>query len=185
MINALPTIGKPSVSLAADGGNPLPLLLTDTREKRPLVFTHLPSKRSMLQTGDYSIAGFEDCFSVERKSVPDLINSLTRDRNRFEKELHRLTGIKSCGFARLLIVGTKAELLDELSRRKTTQSVILGSLSAIDSASVPVVWCTTPEKAAAQVERWAVYFYNHKRKQMGMPHKAPDWARSAALDVIN
>lgn len=110
-MKAYPTKTIPSASRVAGGGYPTPVLVTDTREKRPLCFTHLPSVSETLQTGDYSIKGFERDFSVERKSIPDLINSLTRERERFTKELHRLTGINSRGFGRLLIVGTKKELM--------------------------------------------------------------------------
>ena len=40
-----------------------------------------------LSEGDYSIAGLEDRIALERKSLSDLVSSLTHDRNRFEKEL--------------------------------------------------------------------------------------------------
>lgn len=183
-MKAYPTKTIPSASPVAGGGYPTPVLVTDTREKRPLRFTHLPSVSETLQTGDYSIKGFESAFSVERKSVPDLLNSLTRERERFEKELHRLTGIESRGFARLLIVGTKKELMAELSHRMITQNAIIGSLCAINTDGVPVVWLPTPEKAAAWVESCAVYFYNRKLKQLGLAYTVPAWARAAALDMI-
>ena len=175
---------NPSASRGAGGGYPLPVVLVDTREKRPLVFSHLDAVPCTLQTGDYSIKGYETDFAVERKSIPDLVRSLTHDRERFEKELQRLVGIGSRGFCRLLIVGTKCELLHELSMRKTTQNAIIGSLAAIDSDGVPVVWVPKPKKAAEWLESCAVYFYNRKRKQHSMPYKSPDWARAAVLDMI-
>lgn len=183
-MKAYPTKTILSTSPVAGGGYPTPVLVTDTREKRPLRFTHLPSVSETLQTGDYSIKGFESDFSVERKSIPDLLNSLTRERERFTKELHRLTGINSRGFGRLLIVGTKKELMCELSRRMVTQGAVIGSLCSIDADGVPVVWSPTPESAAVWVESCAVYFYNRKLKQLGQAYKAPEWARAAALDMI-
>ena len=174
----------PSASHKAGGGSHLPVLVTDTREQRPLVFEHLDSIPETLQTGDYSIKGFIDTFSVERKSIPDLLNSITHERQRFEKELHRLIGIGARGFARLLIVGTKNELMEALSHRKITQNTVIGSLCSIDSDGVPVVWRPTPEKAAEWVESCAVYFYNRKLKQLGQAYQTPAWARAAAMDMI-
>ena len=55
-------------------------IIMDTREQRPLVFTHLASKVGTLQSGDYSIKGLEHNFAIERKSIPDFCGSLTRGR---------------------------------------------------------------------------------------------------------
>ena len=40
-----------------------------------------------LSEGDYSVCGLEDRIAIERKSLSDLVSSLTHDRKRFEKEL--------------------------------------------------------------------------------------------------
>lgn len=42
-----------------------------------------------LPTGDYSVLGAENLVAVERKSLPDLIQCVTRERTRFERELAR------------------------------------------------------------------------------------------------
>lgn len=60
----------------------------DTREQEPYSFT-LPAETGTLSTGDYSIRGLEDLVSIERKTIDDLIGCLTRDRERFERELHK------------------------------------------------------------------------------------------------
>ena len=39
--------------------------------------------------GDYSLVGLQDKVAVERKSLPDLLGCLGRERERFEKELQR------------------------------------------------------------------------------------------------
>ena len=38
----------------------LPVLLVDTREQRPLQFSHLPAESATLYTGDYSVRGLEE-----------------------------------------------------------------------------------------------------------------------------
>lgn len=56
--------------------NPV-VIIIDNREQTPLTFEHFPSMCGTLQSGDYSLAGHEGRFTVERKSVADLIGSLT------------------------------------------------------------------------------------------------------------
>jgi DNA excision repair protein ERCC-4 len=41
-----------------------PVIVCDTREQSPLTFTHFQCVRGTLQTGDYSIVGLEDLFSI-------------------------------------------------------------------------------------------------------------------------
>ena len=79
-----------------------PILLIDTREQAPLSFTTFPSEVSTLPTGDYSVRGLEDTIAVERKSVSDLIGSLTSGRERFQREVQRMLAHRS---RTLLIVG--------------------------------------------------------------------------------
>jgi ERCC4-type nuclease len=50
-----------------------PVIVIDTREPDPLAFERRSSIRGTLQTGDYSVAGLEDLFSIERKTVADLV----------------------------------------------------------------------------------------------------------------
>lgn len=70
------------------------LILIDTREKTPLDFSIYPcnTKVATLTTGDYSLKGFENIVALERKSENDLLQSLTHERERFERELARLRG---------------------------------------------------------------------------------------------
>src|SRR3984893_2848677 len=89
-----------------------PVVVCDTREQEPLVFTRFTSVRGTLQTGDYSIVGLTDLFAVERKSTNDLVSCcMGENRSRFERELHRLRGYR---FKRLLVVGSRGEI--ELQR---------------------------------------------------------------------
>jgi ERCC4-type nuclease len=133
-----------------------PTIIIDTREQTPLIFEHLASERGTLQSGDYSIAGLEHDFAVERKSIPDLCQSVTRGRERFERELHRLRGFS---FARILIVGSPKEVEQTAHNPKA----IFSSLSAMETRwRVPVVWESSPELAARLVERWAWFFWRER-----------------------
>ena len=68
--------------------------------------------RGTLYTGDYSILGLEELIAIERKSIADLVACcMGENRERFERELHRLRGFR---FKRLLILGSRGEI--ELQR---------------------------------------------------------------------
>ncbi|HEX7859129.1 MAG TPA: ERCC4 domain-containing protein [Verrucomicrobiae bacterium] len=105
-----------------------PTIIIDTREQQPLNFRTLPSRRGTLQTGDYSVAGAEELFAVERKSIADLVGCCSgENRARFERELHRLRGYR---FKRLLIVGTETNLTAANYRSAINPSAVMGSLRA-------------------------------------------------------
>jgi len=133
-------------------GDILPTIIIDTREQTPLAFPRLPSRTGTLTQGDYSAAGLEADFAIERKSIPDLVGSLTAGRERFMREVDRLRG---CPFARLLIVGAEADLVAGRYRSNANPKAIINSLHAIESRGLLVVFAATPEEAAALVECWA------------------------------
>ena len=131
-------------------------IIIDTREQKELTFPHFESVRGTLQSGDYSIEGLEHRFSCERKSISDLVGSLTSGRERFERELHRLRGFD---FARLLIVGTEADIVNHRYRSKASPKSILHSLYAFEARyGVPFVFGGSESRSAALVERWAYWY---------------------------
>ena len=69
------------------------LIVIDSREQAPFPFSHekygVQVRQGTLTVGDYSLAGLEDRVAVERKSLPDLVQCLGRERERFERELLR------------------------------------------------------------------------------------------------
>lgn len=134
----------------------LPLIVTDSREQTPLCFHRLPSRVGSLYSGDYSIAGLETGFAVERKSIADLVACCAGERERFERELFRLRG---CRFKRLLIVGTRAEIEAGNYRSKVTPAAVVASLEAWQVRfDIPVVFAATPSAAAEVVESWAWWY---------------------------
>ena len=71
-------------------------IIIDTREQLPFSFNGFTCQvsRATLQTGDYSVKGYEKNIVVERKSKADLFQSVGRDRQRLQKEFERLTFVK-------------------------------------------------------------------------------------------
>lgn len=79
--------------LSQRAGNSM-VLLVDSREQRPYPFTRfadVQTEEATLPVGDYSLPGFEDRVSIERKSLDDLIACLQgANRERFQRELAKL-----------------------------------------------------------------------------------------------
>lgn len=131
-----------------------PVIVIDTREQQPLAFTRLEAIRGTLTSGDYSFAGGEQVFAVERKALDDLTGCCTGERERFERELHRLRGFR---FARLLIVAMPEEIRRHEYTSNVTPKAVLHSLAAWEARFIPVVFAPTPADAARQVETWAYW----------------------------
>ena len=72
-------------------------IIIDTREQTPYTFQMFPvaTVTGTLDTGDYSLYGFEDVIAVERKELSDIISCLGSGRERFTRELERLRGYES------------------------------------------------------------------------------------------
>ena len=134
-----------------------PVIVIDTREQTPLPFARLKTQAGTLMTGDYSVAGLESLFAIERKSISDLVGCcIGENRDRFERELHRLRGFQ---FKRLLVVGDRGEIELQRYHSRVSPKAVLGSLSAWECRyDVPVVFSPTPEAAAREIERWSWYF---------------------------
>ena len=158
-------------------GFSMPKLIVDTREKLPLEFQHLETVPGTLTTGDYSIAGFTHRFGAERKTMADVVASLTTRREAFFKELERGRGMD---FFRLLVIGTPKELREVLERRRASLESIVGSLCYINANIVPVVTAPSPYKAAQLVERWACYFYAGAARPFGK-FQIPAWCRDGVI----
>lgn len=78
-------------------------ILIDTREQKPYSFEGYPveTKDVKLETGDYAVQEpgyygkngmYIPPFAVERKAKSDFLNSITHERDRFERELVRADG---------------------------------------------------------------------------------------------
>ena len=73
----------------------MPAIIIDTNEQLPYIFLSIKPVPAViyhkLETGDYSISGFENQITIERKSMSDLFKSTGNDRDRFEREFERMS----------------------------------------------------------------------------------------------
>lgn len=90
-------------------------------------YANVTVTRAKLDTGDYSLLGFESVIAVERKaSLTELVGNLSADRERFEKELQRAMDLKYFYVVieapfHLLMAGQYRSMMD---RHAAVQSIV-------------------------------------------------------------
>lgn len=68
--------------------------VVDSRERLPLNLFPMTEVTDGLQTGDYSLLGCEHIVAIERKSPADFLMCVGQERERFDRELERITAYK-------------------------------------------------------------------------------------------
>lgn len=127
---------------------PIALAVVDSREQTPLKFdpTKLATTVKCLPVADYSLDGLETEIAIERKSLPDLVSSLSTERLRFTRELEKLAKYR---FSRLLVEADISDVVNHHYRSRMYPSAILGSLFAVEvDLGIPVSWCYGHEYAS-------------------------------------
>jgi ERCC4-type nuclease len=135
---------------------PRPYVLIDTREQRALRFAPdlgVDCGVATLPAGDYSVRGFTHLIALERKSVSDLVQTLTKGRERFENELDILTEYR---WKAILVEGRRGDVEAGIYRSLATPQSIIGSLRAIWMRwGVATFWLDSPEGCAREVAWYA------------------------------
>lgn len=137
---------------------PDPVIIVDTREQKPYNFT-VPTVKKALVSGDYSIVGYEEDITVERKSLPDLVRCCGRDRNRFMDQCKRLLDVKH----RLLVVEAGWGEIELGQWRSTVKpNVVIGTLCAIAGMGLPFITADSRSRAKDLTQRFLIGC--HKRE---------------------
>ena len=88
-----PPTQQPTINVDRTKAPLLPIII-DTREQHHWNFYEDEDKatttRCKLDTGDYSVRGYENKICVERKSLIDWVNTIVNNHNRFHVELLRM-----------------------------------------------------------------------------------------------
>ena len=126
------------------------VIIIDTREQTPW---RLPGAvRATLTTGDYSVQGMETIAVIERKSLDDLVHSLTWERDRFERELARMMSIR---WRAVVIEGGIPDIITARYTSMATPESVLGSCIALSlDYLTPFVFCGDRQGAATYALRW-------------------------------
>jgi ERCC4-type nuclease len=138
------TSRQDKAALPSKGGTPATaacpfVVAIDTREQHPYAFESITTgidcrpvevrtERATLASGDYSIVGHERAVAVERKSLNDLYGTLTAGRDRFERELDRLSALS---FSVVVIEATWGEIAKPpMFATKVNPASIVGTIHA-------------------------------------------------------
>jgi len=134
-----------------------PIVLIDTREQAPLEFSDdVVTERVTLVTGDYSIAGHSDRIVFERKTLADLVQCVTVDRDRFMDQCRRLGEYER---AAIVVESTVLDVTAKVYRGATSPRSIIGTCNAVWlDYGVPTFWFGNAQLAARAVERMLVRF---------------------------
>ena len=146
----IPTL--PALRTLGNLADVLPTIITDTPEQTPLLFTNLVTVLGTLTSGDYAPRGLEHIATIERKSAADRVSSVTHDRDRFERELHRLRGMH---FARVIVTASRDVIAAGAYRSYANPRAVLASCVTFEVRyGVPFVFMEDDTAAALLVERW-------------------------------
>lgn len=125
-------------------------IVVDTRETTPL-WSVPPCESKTLHNGDYSLVGFEDLIAVERKSIPDLINSVGEGRERFIRQVRRCSQVEGC----VLIEGSIRAVLGHVPRGQMNGRRALATLMSWSQAySIPVFFADGLVEAQGVALSW-------------------------------
>lgn len=157
-------------------------VIIDTREQAPYQFRtfkadakhktqsgiprplFIQTEIATLKTADYSIKGFESEIAIERKSLTDLFGTLGSGRDRFKRELERLSQFQ---VAHVVIEADwKTILYSPPERTKLDPKSVFRSINAWEQEFPTIHWQFMGMKAIAEHKTFRILerFWNQKQK---------------------
>lgn len=137
-------------------------IIIDTREpeRTALRFGDIAIRRTKLDTGDYSIEGYEKEVAVERKEKSDAYSCVGGDRERFERCLDRLSRLKR---AAIVIECNLRSFTVPPSRSAISPQQAVGSyISWSCRYRLPIFWCENRDYAARVTLRFLMAYLKHR-----------------------
>jgi DNA excision repair protein ERCC-4 len=135
---------------------PKPVVLVDTREQEGFAYTFerfskwfAGVERATLRVGDYSIKGMEGRLAIERKSLPDLVNSVIGDRARFLAQAKRLASLERKA---IVVEASLAKVKSPYPESQAHPNAVVGTLMALQERwGIQILWCDNAELAEETV----------------------------------
>lgn len=169
-------------------------IVIDTREQAPWSFDgidadadqkNLPfvvrTKSSTLQTGDYSLEGFESKICIERKSHADLYGTIINGRDRFKRELERM---QSFEFSAVIVEASWGRLrtAPEHMQGVAPKSIVRSIMSLM--IDYPPQWILCPDRRFAEVYAFQLLrmFWRKKEAARKTAEKAVKQAATQETD---
>jgi DNA excision repair protein ERCC-4 len=130
-------------------------IVIDSDEKKPWVFDNVPTVRRKLAKGDYSIEGYENSISIERKSLTDFVGTILYSYLRFSLEMSAFSQYQSA------CIVVEASPLDVVKGRHksgaSAHSVLAISLAISNKYGIPVHWWGNRQVAQWMALKWLVH----------------------------
>ena len=140
------------------------MIRIDTREQLPYSFT-TSAELGTLSVGDYSLSGLENTISLERKSLNDLVGSLTYERERFERELANAMPLE---YFALVLECSLSDLVNKRYRSAASPKSIIQSLLTFSVRyRLPVWFAENRNYAQRLVESLLSKFEREKTQRRG------------------
>lgn len=115
------------------------VIVIDTREQLPYDFGDIETVTKKLESGDYSVVGFEDRIAIERKSLEDLIGTFIKRRVAFYRELERL---QEYDHACIVVEGSLKDIYDKKYISSISPLAVVGTIMHIlIEMKIPVYFC--------------------------------------------
>jgi DNA excision repair protein ERCC-4 len=138
-------------------------VVVDSREQSPYTFANIRSDadqkrlpmrvevvRAGLATGDYTLFGFADRITLERKSISDLYGSISRRAN-FEARLARMDEIGANGYAAVMVEAEFSQVrTNPPPFTKLLPKSVCRTILAWDQRFPAVHWWFMPGRDAAE-----------------------------------
>lgn len=137
------------------------IVVIDTQEQIPYVFPECHTFHKKLSEGDYSIEGWEDKITVERKTATDFFGSIvnnkdTDNRDRLEREFERMKDYK---FKGLVIEAEEQNILcPEIYGRQTGSNTVYGSIISFEIKYGLNVYYGSREWCENKILNWFIYW---------------------------
>lgn len=152
-----------------DSIKPQPVFVIDTREQTPWEFSSkIETIRLSLPAGDYSLWGYESQIVIERKTLDDYVHTIIHDRERWLRELDKLTSFE----CKCVIV--EADLFDIRRKRyqsRTHPNSILGASNAqFVDRGIPVFYASDRQTAEWMAAGILLRFWRNKNESRAQPN---------------
>jgi ERCC4-type nuclease len=113
-------------------------------------------ERKGLETGDYSLADYEQAVSIERKSLADFVMCCTSERDRFMREMVRMKGMPHCA---VIIEASIDDVMGHAYRSQVSPNAVMATaLKLTTDWDIPVMWASNRHHAARcaawMLRRW-------------------------------
>jgi DNA excision repair protein ERCC-4 len=143
---------------------PRPVIVVDTREQMPYMFPATETVKAALPAGDYSLLGYETEIAVERKTVDDFVHTVIHDRERFEREIEKLTHYRR---ACIVVESDLYEIRYGKYHSKAHPNSILGTMIALFvDTGIPVFTASNRQCAEWLVHGILLRYWKNKNEKL-------------------